>query len=143
MKQLYEIRTVRPIRRPGYPYIGKPTRLYLEMDEVKQFMEYGSVYRIFENSTENPVRVTGEKLSELHNRGISNYVENTDKEENDGNKEKNLQEEESSITNKEDNSSSNQTTDNNVSEKKFDTKPSSNNYNFNKKFNNNKNGKNR
>ena len=75
MKQLYEIRAVRPIRRPGYPYIGKPTRLYLEMDEVKQFMEYGSVYRIFDNSTENPVRVTGEKLSELHNRGISNYVE--------------------------------------------------------------------
>lgn len=66
MKQLYEIRPFRPIRNPGHPYIGKITRLRLEMEEVKYYMDYGTIYRIFENSTASPVKVTGANLAELH-----------------------------------------------------------------------------
>lgn len=105
MKQLYEVRTYRPIRRPGLPFINKPTRLRLEMDEVKQYMEYGPVYRIFENTMRDPVRVTGKNLEELHGKEetvVENISNETVKEVVEESS-KNSQEEESSIT---DNSSS-------------------------------------
>ena len=92
MKQLYEIRTFRPIRRPGLPFINKPTRMRLEMDEVKEYMAYGPVYRIFENSMRSPERVTGNNIKELH--GIEDNIILEDTKE----LPKNLQEEELDTT---------------------------------------------
>jgi len=112
MKQLYEIRPIRPIRIPGKPFINRAKQLKLEMEEVKQYMQYGPVYRIFENTTLEPVKVTGANLASLH--GISeettkivdldvkeevvSVIEETDTVEDEVVEEsKNLQEEECSI----------------------------------------------
>ena len=63
---LYEVRPNRPIHIPGQSGIKKPFVSLLTLDEVREYMKYGPVYRKYADPNKEMVRVTGENMNKLH-----------------------------------------------------------------------------
>ena len=63
---LYEVRPIRPIHIPGKVGGRKIFTALLNIDEVKQYMQYGPVYRKFADPNKEMVLVTGANISNLH-----------------------------------------------------------------------------
>ena len=63
---LYEVKPLRPIRKMGQKEMRRPFVALLTIDEVKEYMQYGPVYRKYADINKGMVKVTGENLSKLH-----------------------------------------------------------------------------
>ena len=63
---LYEVKPLRPIRKPGQSEIRRPFVALLTIDEVKEYMKYGPVYRKYADVNKEMIKVTGENIAKLH-----------------------------------------------------------------------------
>ena len=63
---LYEVRPMRPIHIPGQERSKKPFVALLTKEEVKEYMQYGPVYRKYADPNKEMVRVTGSNIDSLH-----------------------------------------------------------------------------
>ena len=69
---LYEVRPMRPIIIPGKQGVKKPFTALLTIDEVRDYMKYGPVFRKYAEYGKEMVRVTGENINLLHRAPESN-----------------------------------------------------------------------
>lgn len=63
---LYEVKPIRPTAMPSKQKTKKPFVALLTKEEVKEYMQFGAVYRKYTDPNKEMVRVTGLNIDSLH-----------------------------------------------------------------------------